>query len=206
MMKRIVSLLMIACGVPVVCAGYSDGLIGPGEYEGGVEWDSGLLVVDGGGAYRIEVLSPARLEVRSTSLPDKNWFNGGIQDIVLYGKAHLDYYGGLTQELTVRGSAISNLYGGRIDYITSRQFVNWIDGQPQGQHINIYCNPGWSWTYENNVIRGIIGQWRDGSALNIRFLNDPDYDPVWSNVNVIIPEPATMLLLSLGGLMLRCKR
>lgn len=202
-MKTVIPILIVACCFPFTYAGYTDGFIGPGEYEGIVQWGSGLLKVDGGGAVGIEVLSPSRLEVKSTSKP-LGLGVGGIMDVVLFGQARMDYYGGLTQELVVYGNAISNLYGGRIDYITSRQFVDWVYGQPQGQHINIYAKKDtWSWTYENGIIRGITGQWlNDGSTFNIRFLNDSDYDPVWSNIKVI-PEPATMLLFVLGGLILR---
>lgn len=206
-MKKVIPILIAACCFPLAYAGYTDGLIGPGEYEYGmVEWGSGLLTVDGGGAALIMILSPAQLEVRSTSTPLGDGV-GGIMDIVLYGQARMDYYGGLTQELTTRGNSISNLYGGRIDYITSRQNVDWVYGQPQGQHINIYAKKDtWSWTYENGVIRGITGQWlNDGSTFNIRFLNDSDYDPVWANVKVI-PEPATLSLLALGGLLLRRRK
>lgn len=123
---------MVACCLPLACADYADGLIGPGEYEYMVQWGSGLLKVDGGGADFIEVLSPARLEVKSTSAP-LGLDVGGIMDIVLFGWASMDYYGGLTEELSVHGNATADLYGGRIDYISSFSDVEWIYGQPIDQ-------------------------------------------------------------------------
>lgn len=208
-MKRVIPILMVLSCIPFIYAGYSDGLIGPGEEEGYVEWSSGLLTVDGGGAAIIEVLSPARLEVRSTSVPDQNWNYGGILDIVIYGQAHMDYYGGSTQELTVRGNATADLYGGRIDYISSFRRAEWLNGQPINQKVTIHANPGWSWTKENNVIRGVTGQWLNTTtSFNIRFTTNGEdfgYDPVWTNVRVI-PEPTTMLLFGVGGTCLFCKR
>ena len=49
MMKRIVPLLLFACCFPVAIADY-DRLIGSSEYVWGLNWPSGLLVIDGGGA------------------------------------------------------------------------------------------------------------------------------------------------------------
>jgi hypothetical protein len=49
MMKRRFPLLLCMCCFSVVCAGYDDGLISIGEYEWGVDWLTGILVVDGGG-------------------------------------------------------------------------------------------------------------------------------------------------------------
>lgn len=206
-MKKI-PILIVACCFPFTHAGHTDGMIGPGEYEYMVEWGDGLLKVAGGGADIIEVLSPARLEVMSTSTP-LGLDVGGIMDIVLYGQAHMDYYGGLTDELTVRGNATADLYGGRIDYITSFRDVEWANGQPINQKITIHANPGWAWTYENGVIRGITGQWLNSTnGFNIRFTTGGEsfgYDPVWSNVRVV-PEPATMLLFGLGAIVPRKRK
>jgi hypothetical protein len=130
---------------------------------------------------------------------------GGILDIALTNTSHMDYYGGVTQELSLFKNATAYLYGGRIDYISSHQLVQWLNGEPFGQHIIIDCQLGWSWILNNQQKVGITGIWRDGSAFNIRFLNDADYDPVWENVN-IIPEPATFLLIGLGGLWIRRNR
>ncbi len=47
-MKRIITLLLFALCLPMAYAGYTDGLISAGEYEYGVDWLSGLLVVNGG--------------------------------------------------------------------------------------------------------------------------------------------------------------
>jgi len=50
MMRRIIPcfFLMIVFA-PSLFAGYSDGFITSGEYEYGVDWTSGSLVVNGGG-------------------------------------------------------------------------------------------------------------------------------------------------------------
>ena len=205
MMKKIVPCILVVCCSTMIFAGYEDGLIGPTEYEEFVEWESGLLMVDGGGANMLSILYSARLEVQSTSKPINEDFNtGGIWDIVLYGSSRMDYYAGWTDELTVRSNAIANLYGGNINGISSFQYA-------ATDHINIYALPGWSWMLDGNQKKvGITGQWWDSTPFDIDFTANGEsfgYDPVWMNINVIIPEPTTVLLLALGGFqILRKKR
>ena len=203
-MKRVNIILLLACCLSSVQAGYeyADRVIGPGEYAWALDWLSGVLVIDGGTP--IEVRNFSRIEVWSTSTPLGTGV-GGIMDLSILN-SHLDYYGGLTEELAIGGQhATAHLYGGRIDFISSAQYVTWVNGEPTGQHIFIYARDGWEWKYENGVIRGITGLWLDsGTPFDIRFTNrfQTGYDPVWANVKVV-PEPATLLLMTLGGLLLR---
>jgi len=206
MMRRIVLLLLFVCCVPAVQAGYeyADRVISAGEYVWFLDWLSGVLVIGGGGGTPIEVRNSSRIEVWSTSTPLGTGV-GGIMDLMLTNTSRLDYYGGETQELTVKRDAIAHLYGGRVDFISSAQYVTWVDGEPTGQHVFIYARDGWEWKYENGKIRGITGLWLDsGTPFDIRFtpLFEPDCDPVWANVKVV-PEPASLLLMALGGLLLR---
>jgi len=201
MMKRTVPLLLFACCLPVVYAGYDDGLISGGEYEWGVDWLSGTLVVNVGGADVIEARNLSQIEVRSTSTPLGTGV-GGIMDLVLKYNSRLDYYGGETEELTVRMDATAYLHGGRIDGISSFQYAT-------TEHVFIYARKGWLWNYEAGKRRGITGLWYDGDPFSIRFTTLGEgfgADPVWKNVEVITPEPATLLLMGLGTFLLHRRR
>ena len=117
--------------------------------------------------------------------------------------SELLYLDGETEEISFYDNAIASLKGGRIDGITSRQYTSI-------KHINLYCQSGWSWLYNtSNEIKGITGEWEDGFGFNITFIDDDWgwYPPVWMNINIIeIPEPATLLLLALGAVLVRKKR
>lgn len=209
-MKRLF-LILAGLGVCVSAslAGYSDGFITTGEYEYGVRWfsNSPPLVVEGGGADRIEVRDYGRLEVYSTSLPDIYWEKGGIRDIGVDDYGELLYLGGYTDILSLDEHALAVLKGGSINHIRS-----FFDFRASGI-VDLYCRPGWSWIQVDedkdgdldNV--GITGLWEDGSVFNIDFIDKVGYYPVWVNINVIeVPEPASLLLISLGGLLICRKR
>ncbi|MBC8378582.1 MAG: PEP-CTERM sorting domain-containing protein [Planctomycetes bacterium] len=124
-------------------------------------------------------------------------------DIGISDKGHLDYLGGLTRVIDVALNATADLRGGSINYIKSMQYTTTLGIDP---HIDLYVQPGWSWMSGDSLI-GIEGLWQNGSPFTIEFINDEDYDPVWTNINVIeVPEPATLSLLGFGGLLIRKRR
>ena len=40
----------------------------------------------------------------------------------------------------------------------------------------LYCQPGWSWL-DGDPMKGIEGNWMDGTPFEIKFSNDATYDP-----------------------------
>jgi hypothetical protein len=209
-MKRVMVCLLFVCCFSKSFAGYEDGLIGPGEYEGTVDWENGLLIVDGGGADRINIFYSARIEVRSTSPFVAGY--GGIWDIVLYGNSCMDYFGGQTEELSMRGYSTASLYGGRIDYISSFQTVPdvFVGYDEQGhpifeklRHIEMFVR---EYVYNPATLR-LTGTWGDWTTFDIKLLNQPGYAPVIDNIKfMIIPEPASLVLFALGGLLMRKRK
>ncbi len=180
-------------------AGYENGGV-ISDYVGYAETFSGLLqVIDRGGAEVIEVRNSARIEVVSTS--PLGWL-GGIYDLYLFNNSHLDYYGGQTDEITIGHQATATIKGGRINGITSQQWTTSVGADP---HIKLYCQKdSWSWIDGNRML-GIEGLWLDGTPFYIEFQNHPDFDPVYTNIE-IMPEPATLLLFGIGGLILRKRK
>ncbi len=201
-MKRVVLYLLLVALYPCACfadlGDADDGYLTEGEYDYGV-WLEGEdeLIVMGGGGDRIDAWDYSYLEVRYTSTP-LQWNVGGILDIALDDYSELLYLDGLTEEISIYDNATALLKGGRIDYIRSFQIVG---GSP---HITIECQPGWSWLYTSSDITGVSGLWADSTSFNIEFFDrtSSGYDPVWENINIIeIPEPATLVLFGLGGLL-----
>ena len=192
-------ILFLAC-VSVGFASYSNGFLTEGEYGWLVTWRSydPPLIVDGG-AYEISVRDNGRLIVKSTSKPLSAYHPvGGVYDILLYNTSQLLYLDGVTEYIRVGQNATAVLKGGSINCIKTMRY-------PVSDEANvfIYAQDGWSWINDDPWV-GIQGNWKDGTPFNIQFINDFDYGPVWQNIQVI-PEPATLMLFGIGGILLRRK-
>jgi hypothetical protein len=55
----------------------------------------------------------------------------------------------------------------------------------------------------NSVTKKLTGLWWDKSAFSIQLYDIAGYDKTIDNIKFIVPEPATVLLVGLGGVLLR---
>jgi len=163
--------------------------------------DDESLWMTGGGVGGIDLYAHSSAKIEGTS--DLIQGSGGIWELRLAGYSTLNFIGGELHQFSITSYATVNLIGGRIDYLRSSQGV----GYP---HIDLYCR---SWDY-NSTTKILTGIWNtdndeDGlwDAFNIQLIDIQGYIPTFKNINfIVIPEPATLTLVGLGGLLLRHKR
>ena len=210
MLKRIVLCLFVSS--MCVCISFAslsdsvhakDGLLGPGEYEGGrikmVHCEN--LLIQGGGADWIEARDESYIKVDYTSVssnPAKPVTNStGIWDIMLYDNSRLLWLDGAIDEITVGHDAVAVLKGGYVGAITLYHFSGW------SSKVTIYCQDGY--TKDEN---GISGFWLDGTPFSIDFINVGGVFSPYPTCDYVevIPEPATLMLIGFGGLLIRRKK
>ena len=190
-MKRLIPNLLLFC----VCASVSFGTFDyeiSDSYKGSVTLNSESLLVTGAGCISIFA--------KGTS------YVGGIYTLGLAGFSTMNYYGGETGNFYIYDDAVATFSGGRIDYMSSYQFAwRWEGTCPSvlvpNPHITFICDVD-SVNLTGNLL---TGNWLDDSSFSVTLVDQAGYDSVYSNIN-FIPEPASLLLLGLGGLLIRRKK
>ena len=160
-------------------------------YEFGIfQLNGESLLVTGAGADNIEARGESYIEVQNT-LPLENNI-GGIYALDLDDFSTMNYYDGETNLFRIIGDATATFSGGRIDYISSYQDSDLT------KHITFIADLD-SIDLTGNLL---TGNWLDDSSFSITLQDQSGYDPVYSNIN-FVPEPATLILFGLGGLLIR---
>jgi hypothetical protein len=159
-------------------------------------WDT--LLMTGGGVESITADDHSFLDIRNTS--PYSPLSGGIGTLDLGASSQLDFSGGQMRNFTISGNATAVFSGGRIDKIYGYQTTTYLN-YFLGTHIEMIVK---DYSVTNNIL---TGHWEDNSAFSVQLMNQTGYIPVISLIEfTIIPEPATLLLLGFGGLLIRRKK
>jgi hypothetical protein len=169
-------------------------------YEYAVHLNNQSLLVTGGGADEIVAKDFSYVEVRDTWPLEIDV--GGIYTLDIDDNCGLNYYGGETALLSTYDYGVAILQGGSIDYLASHQNVPHF-----GENIYPYIKmivKEYEYVTSSKMLTGL---WVDDSPFSIQLVDQSGYDPVIDNIAfTVIPEPATLLLFGLGGLLLRRKK
>jgi hypothetical protein len=132
-----------------------------------------------------------RLDTYDTTIT--NWYDGQMDTLKTHDDSIVNIYGGSLDILREAENSVVSLYGGSLGRFAS----------DQNGFLNLYAY---------DVIHHTTGGYWNGGWVEGRYLNDNSYfdfdipdDDTFLHINVI-PEPTTLLLFGLGGLLLRKKR
>ncbi len=159
----------------------------------------------GGGGDSLALHDNSFARIEGTSPLQEGY--GGIWTLDMGGYSYLEFYGGEVHELSIGTYATAVLAGGRIDRIWSYQDAWQYGGDPPvllpNPHITIIGDlDSVNHNIETNVL---TGNWLDGTGFNIQLIDVDGYSPAIENIQ-FIPEPAALLLMGAGALLLRGKR
>ncbi len=186
---------LIVLGVSVCALAGYDYTISSGYSDDIILKNSQTLLMTGGGVYEITAKDFSAIEINNTA--PFAIATGGIANLIMGDNSKLAFSGGDVYRLNIGGFATATLSGGQIYKIYSYQSTaipNYM------QHIEIICK---DYSF-NSMTNKLTGTWADNTTFNIQLVNQIGYSPVIDNIKfTIIPEPATLLLLGLGGVLLR---
>jgi hypothetical protein len=195
MKKATIYILFTCLLAPMSLATYYE--ITTDTYTPGLTLQAGdsLYMTDGGLGDLNMFGENATATIEGTS--DLEQFSGGIWNIEL-SNGHLDISGGQVHMLDMGGDATAFLSGGLIQQIWSGQHVT----ASSGPHITIECLDH-SYDSDTNLL---TGHWLDdGTAFSIYLIELPNYTLAINNIQ-FVPEPATLMLLGIGGLLIHRKK
>lgn len=134
---------------------------------------------------------------------DLDQFVGGIWYLNVSSESHLEMSGGEVHQLTMNNTATARLTGGFIQQIWSYQYAT------SGPHITIVYSG--DLPIYNETTDVLTGLWGNGDPFSIYLSDVPavsyGYSPAIDNIQFeLIPEPATLALLGLGGLLIRRRK
>jgi hypothetical protein len=135
------------------------------------------------------------------------------------GTSTVNVLGGMIQNMTVRDQAMASVQAGYINTLyanpngqinLSGGYIHQLvigSGDQQGPSVNIY---GRNLNYEHlgpgPIAARITGSWENGGAFCIRVQHNGEGGPYGHIRMAANPEPATVLLLAFGGLILRKRK
>ncbi len=152
-----------------------------------------ILFDDEGGMNELTLFNDSSADIHGTS--DLKEGFGGIWHIRLAGSSNLYMTGGQVHEIDFNNNAKAILYGGLIESIYSYQST----GNP---HIKLYYSGDLPTVQEIEGLDFLVGNWGNGDPFSI-YLHDTGYDAYGNFEFILVPEPLSIMLLGLGGLLLR---
>jgi hypothetical protein len=203
-MKTITIIILATCSATAL-AGY-DYMISSGNFGSMTIKGHETLLMTGGGGGILTAEDYSIVDIQNTAPLEP--LAGGIGNVSLGDRSRLNMADGGIYWLGMGNESTTILRGGRIDNLESWQTVS-VNGRDPvtgewfyNRHIEMVVKD-----YLYNAQTKILnGTWGDDSFFKIQLIDRTQYgySPAIENIQfTIVPEPMSLMLLALGGLLIR---
>jgi hypothetical protein len=204
-MKSIMMIMAVVLATGSVASGYTY-TIGPGEcMTPGTLNNHESMLVQGGWGDRLNLFDYSSARIESTTALSHPWSSGhGISSLVVCDYSTLTITGGEISQLDVIANSKTTISGGTIEYLCGLLSGS-IPAVPADKYIQFICK---SYAY-NTGARRLTGAWADDSLFSIQLMDTSPWPSgfTYDSINfTIVPEPLSLGLLALGGLLVRKHR
>ena len=149
----------------------------------------------------VEITDGQHYQHYSLAFGTLNMLGGSVENLAVHSQAALSIQAGQVNTLWAFPESVIDILGGSVGEIIIAN-----DSQQKNAVINLFGN---SLQYEHlgpgPISMHIQGEYANGHTINIRWLDESDPAAQYSHM-FLTPEPATILVLTLGTIMLRRKR
>jgi hypothetical protein len=155
-----------------------------------------ILFADEGGMNGLTLYNNSSATILGTSELEEG--SGGIWHISMFGASTLEMFDGQVHEIDFNNNAKAILKGGLIESIYSYQIV-------PDPHITLYYSGTLPTVQTIGGFNYLVGNWGNGDPFSI-YLHNTGYNAYGNFEFILVPEPASLVLLALGGLLIRKKK
>jgi hypothetical protein len=161
------------------------------------------VLVNGGGGDELNLFDGSSARIESTTHVGQPRSSGqGIDRIFGYGSSNLVVTGGEIRFITLSSYAHLTLSGGTITTLEA-DVIPPVPAVAEDKYIQILCK---SWAHPTGDM--VTGVWGNDSTFSIKLDNTSPWPSgfTYDSINfTIVPEPFSLALLALGGLLVRSR-
>ena len=162
----------------------SNANVSGGEFDYIGTYDNSALTITGGSVVDAGFVGDSQI----------NMSGGHISGLFFQENATINFSNGEIRWFGIYHNATATFSGGSIDIISCRQNSDVMT------HIKFICDV--ESVFHNTDTNILTGNWLDGSSFSIQLVDIDGYSPAIENI-LFIPEPATLILITLGAVIIR---